>query len=971
MRGSDPGALRFVLVASSVALAVVAQQLIQDGNLRWAVAPLVVAVAAMILSVARRPLSTFDSPAGDRPAGPTTGPSPSQSRLPLPVSAPDASGQPAAYRGRIRVLLRRWSQGAGREFVMGVGSIVASGVLLGVSLTQFGQRHAESRTLAWYAFAAAVVTLLVALPALEGRWLALLRRVRSGFTLRPTPAALAPWALLGAVLALGLMLRLYQLDQLPAGLWFDEADNLFQARQIAGDPGKTPVYVPSTNLPSLFLLPIALVVKLAGVAITTGRLVSVAFGLAGILAVFLFVRLAMGTRAGLVAALLVSVMRWDINWSRIGMHGITAPFFAALTAYLTLRALRTGRFSDYGFAGASLGLGMWFYTSLRLFPLVLAFMLLHHLIIQRPGVRRLAAQAGVMAAVSLVVAAPVVLTAVQDSDQFFKRTRVTSIFNMVPRDQVAGQIKSSLVKHALMFNERGDPNPRHNLPNIPMLDFLTGTLMLLGLGIALWRWRDVALVSLPFWIFIMVLPGVLTVPSEAPQSLRSITAIPAVAALGSLVVVVIWRAGDDAPWGWVRRATAPFVLALLGVIAFANVDTYFGAQASDPRVFAAFSTDETLMSRHMTEQQRRGYSLWVSRQFLFGLTSTLLANQPRFKIIKAPETIPLDSSGLWHGASIYLEPRESGYYETLREYYPDGQFTEVRAPGGGEPLYYSAVLSREQLAARQGLEATYRLVDGSQADQLDVTDRAVWFADQGPANLPYELIWRGSLHFARPGNYMLQLSGPTDAVVELDHRPVLTAASREVTVVPAVGLHSLSIRAMIDDPGDFIRLSWRPPGGTLEPVPFSNLYHGSVRPVGLAGRFFEGQREKDVPDAVHTTPATDNFYYDPVVAEPYLAIWTGVLRVERSGQHTFRIEGAGTVELTIDGSQAALKPAGVGSKTRVLPLNAGERQIRVEYHSPAPPSEFKVLWAPPDRPLRPIPQDRMTPAWEQLFRAVK
>ena len=848
--------------------------------------------------------------------------------------------------------------------------MVASGVLMGVSLTQFGQRQAESRTLAWYTFGAAVVAILLALPALEGRWSALLRRVRSGHTLSLSPATLTPWAVLGAVLALGLLLRLYQLEQLPAGLWYDEADNLFQARQIAGDPGKTPVYVPSTNLPSLFLLPMALVVKLAGVAITTGRLVSVAFGLAGIVAVFLFVRLAMGARAGLVAALLVSVMRWDINWSRIGMHGITAPFFAALTAYLTLRALKTGRFSDYGLAGASLGLSMWFYTSLRLFPLVVAFMLLHHLIIRRPGVRTLVARVAVMVAVSLIVAAPVVLTAVQDSDQFFKRTRVTSVFNMVPRERMAGQLKTSLVKHALMFNQQGDSNPRHNLPGIPMLDFLTGTLMLLGLGIALWRWRDVALVSLPVWIFFMVLPGVLTLPSEAPQSLRSITVIPAVAALGSLAVMVIWRAGDDAPWRWVRRATTPFVLALLGVIAFANVDTYFGAQASDPRVFAAFSTDETLMSRHMTDQQRRGYSLWVSRQFLFGLTSTLLANHPRFEVIKAPETIPLDASALRQGASIYLEPRESGFYETLKEYYPDAQFTEVRAPGGGEPLYYSAVISREQLAARQGLEATYRLADGSQADQVDVTDSAIWFANQGPANLPYELVWQGSLHFARPGEYRLLLAGVADAVVELDHRPVLSAASREMTLIPAVGLHSLSIRAMIDDPDDFITLSWQPPGENLVPIPFSNLYRGSVRPVGLAGRFYEGQAEKAVPDAVHTTPATDNFFYDPAVPEPYLAIWTGDLRVERSGIHRFRLEGAGTVELTIDGRQAALKPAGVGTRTRELLLIAGVRQIRIEYRSLAPPSEFKVLWAPPDRPLRPIPQDRMTPDWEQLFRAV-
>ena len=101
MRGSDPGALRFVLVASSVALAVVAQQLIRDGNLRLAVAPLAVAVAAIVLSVARRPLSTFDSP-----AAPTTGPP--QNQLPLSVTARDASGRPAGYTGRILALISEW-----------------------------------------------------------------------------------------------------------------------------------------------------------------------------------------------------------------------------------------------------------------------------------------------------------------------------------------------------------------------------------------------------------------------------------------------------------------------------------------------------------------------------------------------------------------------------------------------------------------------------------------------------------------------------------------------------------------------------------------------------------------------------------------------------------------------------------------------------------------------------------------------
>ncbi|MCH8309903.1 MAG: glycosyltransferase family 39 protein, partial [Chloroflexi bacterium] len=810
MKNSAPGALRFVLVASGVLLGGLAVYFVRDGNLQWAVAPLMVGVSTMILSVSRRPLSTFGQPETETAIPPKQ---PEQ----LALSLPQANESPRNSRWRTR----NWAN----EANLGAASILLSAVLLWVSLRQFGLEQVESRTLAWYAYGGSIIALLAALPTIEGRWAVLGSNLRRQNGVHVSLGVIAPWLVLAGILVLGAGLRLYNLDDLPAGLWFDEADNLFQAREIVRDPGNMKVYVPSTNLPSMFLMPIAVVVKLAGVAITTGRLVSVAFGLLGIVAVFLFVRFILGSWTGLTAAFLVTVMRWDINWSRIGMHGITAPLFAALTAYLTLRALRNGRVSDYGFAGASLGLSMWFYTSLRMFPLVVGFLLLHHLIFQRPALRGYVGRVAIMALVSLVVAAPIIQVAIDDSELFFARTSTTSVFSIVPRDQVADRIKDSLVQHALMFHEKGDPNPRHNLPGAPMLDYLTGILMLLGMGIALWRWRDIALISLPFWVFFMVLPGVLTVPWEAPQSLRAISVIPAVAAMSALVISVMWKAGRDAPWATVRRGTTPFLLAFLGIIAYVNVDTYFGEQADNPEVFASFSTDETLMARHINEQQRRGYSIWVSRQFLFGLTSTLLANQPRFEIIRSPETIPLDSSLVWRGASIYLEPREPGYFQTLKAYYPDGQFTEIRAPGGGDPLYYSAVISAEQLAARQGLEATYSPIDGPAIDQTTITPQAVWHADLGPTQFPYELVWEGSLHIVHPGEYTLALDGDVDATVELDGIRILDQENREVTLVPAIGLHSISIRGAIDDSKKFIRLLWQVPDLHFGPVPANNLFH--------------------------------------------------------------------------------------------------------------------------------------------------
>ncbi len=955
------GAIRFVLVASALALGGLAQYFIRDGNLKWAVAPLAVAVAAMTLSVVRRPLTQAINNArgGIR----------SSDVSPLADAQRDADTPAQSLAARVR----RWRTGLSLESELGIWAIFVSAGLLLVSVRGFGLEDADSLTLAWYAFGASVVILLAALPALENRYVALAQKLRAAGGLRVSLCTLKPWVLLAGILALALALRVYNLEQLPAGLWFDEADNLLEARQIAGDPGNAAVYAPSTNLPTLFLLPIAALVKLAGTAMTTGRIVAVAFGLAGIVTTFLFVRLAFGARIGLVAAFLVAVMRWDLNWSRIGVHGITAPFAAALIAYLTLRALRSGRVSDYGFAGASLGLGMWLYASLRMFPLVVGFMLLHHLLVQRPGMRRLVGRTLVMAVVALAVAAPVVQVAFEDSDLFFDRTRSTAVFNVVPRDQVASQITTSLAEHVMMFNERGDPNPRHNLPGAPMLDYLTGLFMLLGLGVALWRWRDVALFSLPFWMLFMVAPGVLTVPWEAPQSLRSITVIPAAAALAALAIGVAWRAGREAPWIWVRRAATPALLALLSLIAYDNASTYFDDQANDPRVYAAFSTDETLMARDMATQQQRGYTLWISRQYLYGLTTGLLADHPQLQVIDAPLRIPIDSANVWRGASIYLEPRETGFFETMKAYYPNAQFEEIRAPGGSDVLFYSIKISAEQLADRQGLKVSYLNGDGSDTGKDDVIRDSTWHAGMGPViQHPYQVELEGSIHAVLTGEYTLRLEGDVGDTVTLDGEIILDHSRREITLVPGVGLHSLSIRGTALDPRGAVRLLWQPPEGEMTPIPLGNLYRGSVKPMGLAGLFYAGDEEQETPDQSRITPSMDLFYYEPPVAEPSLAVWRGTLKNPLPGEYNFRVEGSGSVKLFIDGAMVATHAAAGSEAARPdIRLRPGDHPIRVEYLSASPPSDVRLLWSHEQGEFHPIPPVLLEPSGRHMFRIVE
>ncbi len=859
--------------------------------------------------------------------------------------------------------------------MLGAALAALSVALLAVSLWLFP--GGPPYTAAWWCYGLSVTLLLLVLPTIERRWTGLFRRLKA----RPLPAfevrAALPWVALAAVLALGLAIRLYDLDGLPPGLWYDEADNLTHAERIRRDPGGTPVFASSTNLPSMFLMPIALAVKAGGISMTSARFVAVAFGMIGIVAAFLLARLMFGTFLGLVAAFLTAVMRWEVNWSRIGMHGITASVFAALTAYLTLRALRSGRASDFGFAGTMLGLGMWFYAPFRLFPLVVIIMLAHHYALQRPDARRFLVKVALLAVTALIVAAPVLQSAIADSEDFFARTETTSIFSLYSFGGALEQLAGNLGKHALMFHHEGDHNARHNLPGAPMLDGISAILMALGLAVALTRWRNVALFSLPFWIFVMALPAVLTLPFEAPQSLRAIAVTPAVVATITLAIEAIWRASRSTPWRPARMAAPLVVAAALGAIAFLNVNTYFGAQASHPEVFAAFSMAETLIAQDIVERAPEGYDFWASGGLLSSPTINILADRPRLEVVRAPHTIPLSPTFAPGGASIYVEPRERSFYELLMAYYPDAEFQEIRPPEGEMALYYQALIGREQLEEPQGLLARYTLPDGTVMNDVQ-PDTDGFRLPSGVGDAPFDFVWEGALHVVRPGEHTLALEGDADAEVLLDGQRVLGANKTSVRIVPAEGLHSIEVRGRARQSSE-LRLLWQPPRGALGPIPADNLYHGAVRPVGLVGRVFWGNTESDTPFASLVMPGLNDFYYAPVLEEASFSVWEGSLDVPQNGAYRFTLDALGEARLFLDGALMAQYPptSGVSDEARLF-LESGAHSIRVEHFSEGPsfdsaqdrPWHFQVLWASEGGALQAVPLGLLSPAPERMFSVV-
>ena len=264
--------------------------------------------------------------------------------------------------------------------------------------------------------------------------------------------------------------------------------------------------------------------------------------------------------------------------------------------------------------------------------------------------------------------------------------------------------------------------------------------------------------------------------------------------------------------------------------------------------------------------------------------------------------------------------------------------------------------------------------DGAVLDETLDSTEAAWRLNVSSGNIPFDVMWQGTLHVVTPGEYVLALEGGEEAQVLLDGRSILSNDKTSIRIEPGVGLHSLEVRDRITDVSGVLRLLWQPPGGRLQPIPLGHLYHGPVRPVGLSGDFYQdASREESQADAKKVTPSLEVFYYDPVVPEPYFAVWEGTLTVDPpfEGDYLFEVTGAGVVDLYIDGLPVARSPElePVGSTSRVG-LSRGEHAIKLEYLSHVPPSQFNVIWTPPGGNTTPIPGELLSPAPERMFRVV-
>lgn len=394
-------------------------------------------------------------------------------------------------------------------------------------------------------------------------------------------------AALAVLLAAALLVRAVALDTIPANFGGDEGTQALAALRLVTPPLGNPFSTGWYSVPTMSFLAYGLAMELCGFTVAGARMLSALIGTATVLATFLLARRLLGRWEGWIAALLVAFGHYGLHFSRLASNQVADAFFGALVLYLLLQGWQEQgktRSLWFGLSGVALGLAWYGYFGARLTTVVVALYLLWRALAEPRFLRRRGQDLALLLAGALLAAAPLIFHYLAHPEQFFSRYDQVSIFAsgwLRNEMLITGRGRLSLLlqqfwKSISAFHVTPDPTFWYH-PGVPLLDPLSGILMLFGLVVALVQARRPARGLLLLWFAALVVLA-WTLTENPPSSQRGVGAVPIaaiLAAMGLVEMVALARRllGQAA---YERLASRVFVALLLAVIVVANLVFYFG-----------------------------------------------------------------------------------------------------------------------------------------------------------------------------------------------------------------------------------------------------------------------------------------------------------------------------------------------------------------------------------------------------------
>lgn len=774
-----------------------------------------------------------------------------------------------------------------------------------------------------------------------------------------------------AIVAAAILFRAYDVGGLPVGFWYDEADTALEAVQINAGPDYSPAAFHFHHNPSTYYHLIALFFRFGGESVFTIRILAVMCATLTVPLLYVLVRSMFGSTPALIAAFLLAFSRWHMDFSRLGTFYFSGALFAVGAIYLLWRSFKTGRWSDYAWAGLWIGFGLHGYTGFKTFPFAAAALLALWFLRSIHQWRALIPRYLFFGLFMAAAFGPVLVFTVQNPSEATERVEDASVFaGKNTNDEKLSALLANVQKHVLMFNVRGNPNGRHNLPGAPQLDPLAAAFFVVGLGFALlWVWQT-RFWMLLIWFLVGMAGGILSLDFEAPQALRSLLGVPAIITFIALGPIQVWslasriRISLGAPA--VRWAVAAATLVVIGLpasaIAYAEADMYFSHQSKNFASWAAYSTPETLIAREV-QRLGAGYHFLIP-DFYNGHPAIRFITPwlSDVEVVKDAQSLPL-TGNRGKPVAIFLDPDKKAVFDEAQRLYPDGDFRLLTPPFSSQPLLFEAILSPAVIEGLQGLEARYYRGVGWQGEPALIRRERGIGVEQVPGvlgNGPLSVDWQGVLRVQQYGAYALSFSGSGQTQLELDGKTLTPGAGGAAAFQLAIGSHALHLRYQSENGIFDPKLEWQGPGFAKQPIAAEYLYGPPLTSNGLLGKFYAGKDWKGQPGLERIDRNLSIYFHLLPMGRPYSVDWTGFLNAP-AGAYRFGLESIDDSWLYIDDKLVVEAHTGNLYVEAPATLAAGVHRIEVKFQDYTGFTHINLFWIPPGGERQIVPPEFLSP----------
>jgi 4-amino-4-deoxy-L-arabinose transferase-like glycosyltransferase len=322
------------------------------------------------------------------------------------------------------------------------------------------------------------------------------------------------------------------------------------------------------DFPSLYFAMQGLGIGLLGHTVPAVRLVSAIGGALTVVGVYWLARVTYDVTMARIVALVLLASHFHIHMSRIALNNVWDGFFAALAAAGLWYGWSRGRHFGFVLAGLCLGVGQYFYATIRALPLIFLVWTAVAFFTERQQFQQRLPGLILSAYIALIAALPIGLFYANHPDQLAARSNHVTIFGDWMESETAHSGRSELQVVADQFSRatRGlvnEPLRFYYEAGVPLL--LGGAAVLFITGL-LWGIYTFDLRILLLLLPIVASVFIVAVSRDAPAAQRYIMAAPFIAIFVALPIGLLTE--------WLRAlwpdrrllATLPAVLLLAAMM---------------------------------------------------------------------------------------------------------------------------------------------------------------------------------------------------------------------------------------------------------------------------------------------------------------------------------------------------------------------------------------------------------------------